>query len=97
MNLRDATLVMLTESAAHPGLQRAAQAVYDELTEGREVPYQALDEIIGEASGKGVLRAMRAKYGPVAFDSVLMPILTEIGHRKPIGANPRGPGRHYKA
>lgn len=96
MNLRDATLMLASESTDHPDLHQAALAVYDALADGSDVPYQALQEIIGEASGKGVLRAMRRKYSQVAFEAIVGPILSEIGRSAPIGANPRGPGRHYK-
>lgn len=84
MDLQDATLVLATESAEFPELHRMAQSVHADLVNGRTVPYTVLDDMIGEASGKGVLRAMRRKYSAIAFDSVLMPILREIGHHKPI-------------
>jgi hypothetical protein len=84
MNLQDAMLVVSTESADHPELHRVAQSVHADLVNGRPVPYTVLDELIGEISGKGVLRAMRRKYSATAFDSVLMPILSEIGRHKPI-------------
>ena len=32
MDLRDATLMILSESAAHPGLAKLAQSAYDQLT-----------------------------------------------------------------
>jgi hypothetical protein len=35
MDLKDATLMILTESGAHPGLARIAQSAYDELAAGR--------------------------------------------------------------
>lgn len=84
MNLQDATLVLATESAGHPELHRLALSVHEDLVNGRDVHYTRLDEMIGEASGKGVLRALRSKYSPVAFDSVMMPILSELGRVKPI-------------
>jgi hypothetical protein len=40
--------------------------------------------MIGEASGKGVLRAMHRKYSATAHDSILMPILREIDRQKPV-------------
>jgi hypothetical protein len=94
MNLQDAALVLATESAAHPGLHRAAQSVHDDLAAGRRVPYTVLQDLIGEASGKGVLQAMGRKYSRTAFESVVMPILGEIGRHAPIRANPGGTGRH---
>ena len=84
MDLRDATLMFLTESAAYPAVASLAQSAYDRLAEGEDIDYRVLDELVGEASGKGVLRAMRQKYGPVAFESIVGPVLQEIGRRKPI-------------
>jgi hypothetical protein len=31
-----------------------------------------------------VLRALHAKYGPVAHEAIIGPVLTEIGRQKPI-------------
>jgi hypothetical protein len=84
MDLRDATLMFLTESAAYPAVAELAQSAYDRLADGGDIDYRVLDELIGAASGKGVLRDMRRKYGPAAFDSIVMPVLQEIGRRKPI-------------
>ena len=84
MDLRDATLMFLTESAAYPAVAGLAQSAYDRLAGGEDIDYRVLDELVGEASGKGVLRAMRQKYGPVAFESIVGPVLQEIGRRKPI-------------
>jgi hypothetical protein len=84
MDLRDATLMFLNESAAYPAVAGLAQSAYDRLAEGEDIDYRVLDELVGEASGKGVLRAMRQKYGPVAFESIVGPVLQEIGRRKPI-------------
>jgi len=84
VDLKDATLMILTESGAHPSLERLAQAAYDELASGREVSYLLLGDMINEASGTGVLRALRQKHSAVACDAMLMPILEEIGRRKPV-------------
>jgi hypothetical protein len=84
MNLQDATLVFLAESAGYPSVSALARSAYARLLDGEPVDYQALDELIGEASGKGVLRALRAKHGPVAFEAIIQPILQEIGRTKPI-------------
>jgi hypothetical protein len=84
VNLPDATLVVLTESAGHPSVARLARSAYDSLIDGQEIGYQLLDDLMGEASGKGVLRAMKGKYGPVGFEAIIMPILAEIGRAKPI-------------
>lgn len=80
----DATLVVLTESAEHPAVAQLAQSAYERMANGEEAGYQVLDDLIGQASGKGILRAMKGKYDPIAFDAIIMPILAEIGRTKPI-------------
>jgi hypothetical protein len=98
MDLKDATLVILNESAAHPGLVKLAQSVHDQLTRNGEVDYRVLSDLIGEASGKGVLRAINRKYGPTARDAIFGPILREIDRQKPVpprrtaSARPVSPG-----
>jgi hypothetical protein len=84
MDLKDATLMMLSESADYPAVASLAQAAYDQIVDGGPVDYRLLDELIGEASGKGVLRALNAKYDSVAYNAIIGPILTEIGRTKPI-------------
>ena len=84
MDLKDATLMFLSESAAYPAVAERAQSAYDRLIEGENIDYRLLDELVGEASGKGVLRTMRQKYGPAGFDAIVMPVLREIDRRKPI-------------
>lgn len=84
MNIADAALVFVTESAAYPCLEQLARSVHEELSWNRPVPHTVLSELINEASGKGVLGAMRQKYSPAAFESVITPILTEIGRTAPI-------------
>ena len=84
MDLKDATLMFLSESAAHPAVASIAQDAYDRLVEGEEIDYRVLDELIGEASGKGVLRELNRKYSPEAFEAMIGPILEEIGRTKPI-------------
>jgi hypothetical protein len=84
MDLKDATLMFLSESAAHPAVASVAQNAYDRLAAGEEVDYRVLDELIGEASGKGVLRELHRKYSPEAFEAMIGPILQEIGRSKPI-------------
>ena len=91
MDLRDATLMMLTESAGHPELERLAQQAFDALADRGEVHYTVLDDMIGAASGSGVLGALRRKYSPAAFDALLMPILGEIGQHKPVTSSRRPP------
>ena len=81
MDLRDATLMFLAESAAYPAVAEIAQSAYDRLAGGEDIDYRVLNELIGEASGKGVLRTIRRKYGPAGFEAVVGPVLQEIGRR----------------
>ena len=83
MDLKDATLMILAESGAHPRLARIAQSAYDELADGRPVHYSVLSDLINEVSGTGVLRAMHRKYSPVACDAMLMPVLREVRGTSP--------------
>jgi hypothetical protein len=91
MNLNDATLMFLNESAPHPEVARLAQHAYEELTNGREVHHTTLDDLIGKASEKGVLRALSHKYSPTAYEAMLMPILREIDRQRPIPPRRRPP------
>jgi hypothetical protein len=84
MDLRDATLMLLTESAAHPDVASLAQSAYDQLVREDVVDYQLLNTLIGEISGQGILRDLRRKYPPVAFDAILTPILMEIDRQAPV-------------
>lgn len=84
MDLKDATLMMLSESAGHPAVASIAKVAYDRMVRDEEVDYRLLKDLIGEASGKGVLRAIRAKYSPVAYEAMINPILQEIGRQEPI-------------
>jgi hypothetical protein len=84
MDLKDATLMFLSESAAYPGVASTAQSAYGRLVEDEEIDYRVLDELIGEASGKGVLRELHRKYSPEAYEAMIGPILQEIGRNKPI-------------
>ena len=84
MDLKDATLMLLSESDGHPAVASLAQSAYERLARGEEVDYRLLDDLIGAASGKGVLRALHASHSPVAFEAIIMPILAEIGRQKPV-------------
>lgn len=84
MDLKDATLMFLVEAAGYPAVAEIAQSAYERLAEGNDVDYRVLDDLIGEASGKGVLSAMREKHGPAAFEAIIGPVLQEIGRGKPV-------------
>ena len=84
MDLKDAVLVVLSESAGHPAVASIARSAYERLANDEPVDYRLLNDLIGEVSGKGVLRALNAKYNPVAYEAIIMPILTEIGRQAPV-------------
>ena len=84
MDIKDATLIVLTESADHPAVASLAQSAYDQFARGESVDHRLLDDLIGEASGQGVLRAIHHKYSPTAYEAIIAPILREIGRQKPI-------------
>ena len=42
MDLRDATLMFLIESAAHPAVSEIAQSAYDRLVEEEDIDYRVL-------------------------------------------------------
>ena len=94
MDIKDATLMMMNESAGHPAVASLAQTAYQRLVNEEPVDYRLLTNLINEASGKGVLRAMHAKYDPVAYDAIIAPVLREVGRRKPIRSDrtPPEPG-----
>ena len=92
MELRDATLMLLSESGAHPAVERLARSAYDQLAVGGLPDYRLLSDLIGEASGKGVLRALHRKYSQTAFDAIIMPICTEIGRQAPVPPRRTDPG-----
>ncbi|MGH3245760.1 MAG: hypothetical protein ACRDOI_06035 [Trebonia sp.] len=84
MDLKDATLMILSESAAHPGLAMLAQLAYDQLNADGQVDYHLLSDMVEEASGTGVLRAIRQKFGQTGHDAIFGPILREIDWQKPV-------------
>jgi hypothetical protein len=84
VDLTDATLMFLAEAAGYPAVAQLAQSAYDRLVDGEDVDYRVLSDLVGAASGTGVLRSIRRRHGPAAFDAIVMPVLNEIGQRAPI-------------
>jgi hypothetical protein len=91
MDLKDATLMFLTESADHPAVVTIAQSAYDTVVSGDSIDYRVLNDLLGEASGKGVLRDLRRKYSPAAYQAILKPIFDEIASQPPIGSRHQPP------
>jgi hypothetical protein len=86
--------MFLSESAAYPAVATIAQSAYDQMVREQVIDYRVLNELIGEASAKGVLRAIRRKYSPTAYEAIIDPILQEIGRRAPIRSNWRSSMPH---
>jgi hypothetical protein len=84
VDLQDATLMLLAESGAHPEVAKIAQCAYEDLYSGRDVSFELLNDLLGEASGRGVLAALRRKYSPAAYEAIIEPICLEIGRRAPV-------------
>ncbi len=84
--------MFLTESAGHDSVERIAQATYDRLADGVAVDHRVLSDLLGEASGKGVLRAIARKYSPAAYEAMLMPICREIDRQRPVPPRRRPAG-----
>ncbi|HEU5029393.1 MAG TPA: hypothetical protein VFV01_31095 [Spirillospora sp.] len=84
MDLRDATRMILSESAAHPELLRVSRQAHDELAAGRPVPYAELSWMLREAARKNVYPAVHARYGADAFDAMVLVIGREIDRQAPV-------------
>lgn len=87
--------MFLCESAEYPAVADIAQSAYSRLADGEDIDYRVLNDLLGEASGKGVLRAMRQKYSATAFEAMIMPICKAVGQSAPIrsswqSSQPRG-------
>ena len=78
MDLNDALLMIMVESGDHPALAALARSAHEQLGGDGVVDYRLLSDVVAEASGKGVLRAINAEHGPVTRDAIFGPILREI-------------------
>lgn len=81
--------MFLAEAAGYPVMTSVAQSAYDRLWRGEPIDYLVLRALVDEASGTGVLRGMRHKYGATAFEAIIMPICQEIGRQAPVGPRRR--------
>lgn len=84
MELRDATRMILSESAGHPELLRVSRQAHDALAAGRPVPYTELSWMLKEAARKNVYPAVRARYGADAFDGMVVALGREIDRQAPV-------------
>ncbi|NDU73765.1 hypothetical protein GWI34_14125 [Actinomadura sp. DSM 109109] len=84
MELRDATRMILTESAGHPELLRVTRQVHDELARGAQVPHARLSWMLREAARKDVYPALHARYGSGAFEEMVLVLAREIDRQAPL-------------
>ena len=91
MDLKDATLMFVSESADHPAVATLAQSAYDRLAAGEEVDYRLLNDrlarevIDGVLAGEGTPDQVVEKRGlaVVSDDSALLSAIDEA-----VAANP---------
>jgi hypothetical protein len=86
--------MFLCESAGYPAVADLARSAHGRLAGGEDIDYRVLSDLIGEASSKGVLRAMRREYSAAAFDAMIMPICRAAGERAPIRSSWRSSQPH---
>jgi hypothetical protein len=84
MDLKQATHMILTESAAHPDLLRLARTAYDELSADRMVHHTTLTALLYEASGKALFGPIKQKYGESAFNDMVVVMGREIDRQAPV-------------
>jgi len=86
MDLKDATRVILSESAEHPELLRVSRETHDELARGGRAHHASLSWMLREAARKNVYPALHARYGAAAFQSMVTAMAREIDRRAPVPA-----------
>jgi len=86
MDLADAPLMLMTESAGYPGVARLAESAYLELVSGRPAPHQVLSALIREGSDKGVLLDLRLHQLMCSRDLALAQLST-----RSVGVGPHTP------
>ncbi|MGI5166417.1 hypothetical protein ACQEU3_18900 [Spirillospora sp. CA-253888] len=84
MDIRDATRMILTESADYPELLRIARHSYEELSAGRAVPSTVLNGVLAEASREDVLGTLRERYGEEAVNDMVAVLTQEIDRQSPV-------------
>ncbi|XRQ09262.1 hypothetical protein ACN3XK_74520 [Actinomadura welshii] len=83
MDLRDATRMILSESAEHPELLRVTRQTHDDLARGRRAAHTDLSWMLREAARKNVYPSLHARYGAAAFDEMVTVLAREIDRQAP--------------
>ncbi|TDB86836.1 hypothetical protein E1264_16620 [Actinomadura sp. KC216] len=84
MDLRDATRMILSESAAHPELLRVTRQAHDRLALGQQVAHTDLDWMLREAARKNVYPGLHSRYGAAAFEDMVTVLCHEIDRQAPV-------------
>jgi hypothetical protein len=87
MDLKEASYMVLSESAPYAELRSVAKAAYDDFSAGREVPYVALKGILTEASRTGVLGRLKQKYGYDTFCDMVIALGRETDRQRTIAGD----------
>ncbi|MEV5705713.1 hypothetical protein [Actinoallomurus sp. NPDC052274] len=87
MDLKDASYMVLAESAPHSDLMDVARAVHDDFSAGREVPHFALTGMLAEASRKGVLSRLKQRYGDGAINDMVFVLAREADRQRTIAGD----------
>ncbi|GAA2109954.1 hypothetical protein [Actinomadura alba] len=83
MELKDATRVILMESAAQPDLLRHASNVYDEFAADRQVHYSSLSWMLKRAVVTNVLAGLKERDN-ATFTDVVTTLTREIDRQAPV-------------
>jgi len=84
MELRDATRMILSESAAHPELLRVTREAHDRLGRGERVAHTDLSWMLKEAARKNLYPALHARYGTAAFNEMVLVMGRQIDRQAPV-------------
>jgi hypothetical protein len=84
MDLRDATRMLLAESAPYPELLRVSRHAHDEIAAGRPADYSALSWMLGEAARKGLIPVLERKHGTAAVKTMVTTMAMEIDRQGPV-------------
>ncbi|MFI0355973.1 hypothetical protein [Actinomadura sp. 9N407] len=84
MDLRDATRMVMAESASYPELLRVSRHTYDEVAAGRSADHSALSWMLNEAARKGLIPVLERKHGQAAVKSMVTTLAMEIDRQAPV-------------
>ncbi|HEV7933733.1 MAG TPA: hypothetical protein VGP70_15680 [Actinomadura sp.] len=83
MELKDATRMILMESAAHPPLLGYVKQLHGEFAAGREVHYSALLAVLKDATRTDALSELKER-DPEAYAAIVTALAREIDRQAPV-------------